>query len=39
VTGGGEAGEVYQQKFVKLENVKLAWKLDLMLEKLKGNVE
>jgi ADP-ribose pyrophosphatase YjhB (NUDIX family) len=35
VTGGGEAGEVYQQQFVKLENVKLAWKLDLMLEKLK----
>ncbi len=35
VTGGGEAGEVYQQKFVKLENVKRAWKLDLMLERLK----
>ncbi len=35
VTGGGEAGEVYQQQFVKLENVKLAWKLDLMLERLK----
>ncbi len=34
VTGGGEAGEVYQQQFVKLENVKLAWKLDLMLERL-----
>lgn len=35
VTGGGEAGEIYQQHFVKLENVKLAWKLDLMLGKLK----
>jgi 8-oxo-dGTP diphosphatase len=35
VTGGEEAGEVYQQKFVELEDVKLAWQLDLMLEKLK----
>jgi 8-oxo-dGTP pyrophosphatase MutT (NUDIX family) len=35
VTGGGEAGEIYQQHFVKLENAKLAWKLDLMLERLK----
>jgi 8-oxo-dGTP diphosphatase len=35
VTGGDDAGEVYDQQFVKLEEVKLAWKLDLMLEKLK----
>ncbi len=36
VTGGGEdTNEVYRQEFVKLEDVKLAWKLDLMLEKLK----
>jgi ADP-ribose pyrophosphatase YjhB (NUDIX family) len=39
VTGGGEAGEVYQQQFVKLEDVKLAWKLDLMLEKVRGFYE
>jgi 8-oxo-dGTP diphosphatase len=39
VTGGDDAGEVYDQQFVKLEEVKLAWKLDLMLERLKGDIE
>jgi 8-oxo-dGTP diphosphatase len=35
VTGGGEdTNEVYRQEFVKLEDVKLAWGLDELLEKL-----
>jgi 8-oxo-dGTP diphosphatase len=38
VTGGDDAGEVYDQQFVKLEEVKLAWKLDLMLERLPKNL-